>query len=129
MYALKVQINDEAPVIAGADDLGVLTATVTCVGKLGSGSRSGHEDEPADLFITVGGLSSRTSGRPDEHLTWLSQKPLRPGDVLSVEVLDTSTADAPISGKEAEQRKHDEREYFEHCKKVYLRLREKYEAQ
>lgn len=129
MYALKVRINDEAPIIAGADDLGVLNATVSCVGKLGSSSRPMREDETADLFITVGGLTSRASDVPDEHLNWVSQKPLKIGDVISVEVLDTPSADAPISGKEAEKRMHDEREYFEHCKKVYLSLCEKYEAQ
>lgn len=129
MHALRVRINDEAPVIAGADDLGVLNAAVSCVGKLGSSSRPGREDEPADLFITVGGLTSRASDVPDEHLSWVSQRPLKIGDVISVEVLDTLNVDAPISGEEAEKRKHDEREYFEHCKKVYLSLREKYEAQ
>ena len=128
MYALKVRINDEAPIIAGADDLGVLNATVSCVGKLGSTGRPMREDEAADLFITVGGLTSRASDVPDEHLNWVSQQPLRIGDLISVEVLDTPSADAPISGKEAEKRKHDEREYFEHCKKVYLSLRDKYEA-
>jgi hypothetical protein len=129
MYALKVRINDEAPTIAGANDLGVLNATVSCVGKLGSTSRSVREDEAADLFITVGGLTARASDVPDEHLNWVSQKPLKIGDLISVEVLDTPSVDAPISGKEAVKRKHDEREYFEHCKKVYLSLREKYEAQ
>lgn len=128
MYALKIQINDEAPIIAGADDLSVLNATVNCVGKLGSASRPMREDEPADLFISVGGLTSRASDVPDEHLNWISQKPLRIGDLISIEVLDTPNANAPISGKEAEKRKHEEREYFEHCKKAYLKLREKYEA-
>jgi hypothetical protein len=129
MYALKVRINDEAPIIAGANDLGVLNATVSCVGKLGSTSRPVREDEAADLFITVGGLTARASDVPDEHLNWVSQKPLKIGDLILVEVLDTPSVDAPISGKEAVKRKHDEREYFEHCKKVYLSLREKYEAQ
>jgi hypothetical protein len=129
MYALKVRINDEAPTIAGANDLGVLNATVSCVGKLGSTSRSVREDEAADLFITVGGLTARASDVPDEHLNWVSQQPLKIGDLISVEILDTPSVDAPISGKEAVKRKHDEREYFEHCKKVYLSLREKYEAQ
>lgn len=128
MFALKVQINDEAPVIAGSDDLGVLNAVVNCVGRLGSRSVSGRANEPADLFITVGGLTSRVSNEPDEHVQWISQKPLKIGDVISVEVMDTLIVNAPISGKEAEKRKHDELEYFEHCKKVYLRLREKYEA-
>ena len=59
----------------------------------------------------------------------MSQKPLKIGDLISVEVLDTLDVDAPTSGKEAEKRKHDEREYFEHCKKVYFELREKHEKQ
>jgi hypothetical protein len=123
MFALKVQINGEAPVTAGSDDLGVLNAVINCVGRLGSKSVSGREGEPADLFITVGGLTSRE--QPNVHVKWISQKPLKVGDVISVEVLDTFDADAPISGQEAEKRKHDELEYFEHCKKVYLSLREK----
>jgi hypothetical protein len=101
MYAFKVQINDEAPIIAGADDLGVLNATVTCVGKLGSDSHPAREDEPADLFITVGGLTLRASDVPNEHLKWVSQKPLRIGDVISVEVLDTPNVDAPVSRSNA----------------------------
>ena len=129
MYALKIRINDEVPVIAGADDLGVLNAIVTCAGKLGSGSRAGRVDEPADLFITVGGLTSRASDKPDEHLNWMSQRPLRIGDVISVEVMDTLNADAPSSGKETEKRTDDERQYFEHCKKGYFSLCEKYEGQ
>lgn len=129
MYALKIRINDEAPIIAGADDLSVLNAIVTCSGKLGSASRPMREDEPADLFISVGGLTARASDIPDEHLNWISQKKLRIGDLISLELLDTPSVDAPISGKEAEKRKQDEREYFEHCKKTYLKLRDKYEAE
>jgi hypothetical protein len=129
MFALKVQINDEAPIIAGADDLSVLNATVNCVGKLGSASRPVREDESDDLFISVGGLTSRASDVPDEHLNWISQKPLKIGDLISIELLETPRADAPISGKEAGKRKQEEREYFEHCKKAYLKLREKYEAE
>jgi len=128
MHALKVRINDEAPVIAGADDLSVLSAAISCVGKLGNSSQSGREGEPADLFITVGGLTARAPEVPDEHFKWVSQRPLKIGDVISVEVLETHDVDAPISGEEAEKRMYDEREYFEHCKKTYFSLREKYEA-
>jgi hypothetical protein len=129
MYALKIRINDEAPIIAGADDLGVLNAIVSCVGKLGSSSRPKHGDESADLFITVGGLTARSPDVADEHLHWLSQKPLSMGDVISVEILETPGADAPTGGKEAEKRQQGEREYFEHCKKVYLSLIAKYDGQ
>jgi hypothetical protein len=101
MYALKVQINDEAPVIAGADDLGVLNATVTCVGALGSSGHPGRADEFVDLFITVGGLTGRDSSVPNKHVKWMSQKPLRIGDLISIQVLDTFDVQAPISEKDA----------------------------
>ncbi len=127
MYALSVRINRGDVVLAGADDLGVLNASVNCVGKLGSASYPHREnDEAADLFLTVGGLTARDPHEPDEHLNWLSNHPLQIGDVVSVEIVETSTAHAPMSGREAEKMKHDEREYFEHCKRVYLELKEKY---
>ncbi|MDQ1834540.1 hypothetical protein [Massilia scottii] len=128
MYALKVRINSDDHIIAGTEDLGVLTATVTCVGKLGDKSRQVNEDENPHLFLTVGGLTSRSLELPDEHLRWLEQKQLHIGDFVSVQIIDSRTADAPVCGEEAEKRKHDEREYFEHCKKVYFELREQYEV-
>lgn len=127
MFALKVQVNDDTPIIAGADDLGVLNATVNCIGKLGESTRRVHDNGGADLFLTVGGLTSRLPDLPDEHLRWMSQRPLRVGDVIHVEIMDTTHADAPIAGEAAEKMQHDEREYFEHCKKIYLELRAKYE--
>jgi hypothetical protein len=101
MYALKVQINDEVPVIAGADDLGVLNATVTCVGALGGSGHLESADEFADLFITVGGLTARDSSVPNKHVRWMSQKPLRIGDMISIQILDTSDVEAPINEKDA----------------------------
>lgn len=127
MYALKVQINGEQPIIAGTDDLSVLTATVNCIGILGDKTRQAREDEDPDLFVTVGGLTSRASELPDEHLRWLEQRQLKIGDCVAVQIIDCPTADAPVGGTEAEKRKHDEREYFEHCKNVYFELREKFE--
>lgn len=75
MYALKVQINEEAPIVAGAEDLCVLNTVVNCIGKLGSGTRTVRENEGADLFLTIGGLTSRALDVPDDHLNWVSQRP------------------------------------------------------
>jgi len=127
MYALRVQINDEAPVVGGASDLGVLNAIVGCTGKLGPAAVPYHEDQAPDFFISLGGLTLRARGGTDEHLSWLSQRPLAPGDRITVEIIETDTADPVISGVEAEKRDDDEREYFEHCKNAYLQMRSKYE--
>ena len=128
MYALKVQINSENHIIAGTDDLGVLTATVNCIGALGDNSRQVRQNENPDLFVTVGGLTSKKAEVPDEHLRWLEQRPLKIGDFVSVQIIDSLTADAPVSGEEAAKRKADQQGYFEHCKKVYFELRDQYEV-
>lgn len=128
MYALKVQVNSESPIVAGAPDLGVLSAIINCVGKLGDHAREVREGEGADLFLSVGGLTSRQNDLPDEHLRWASQRALRIGDVVCVEVVETDAVDSPGDSLEAEKREHDEREYFAHCKKVYFELRDKYEV-
>lgn len=128
MIVLRVHVNDEPLTVAGADDLGVLNAIVNAVGKLGSASHSKSPDESPDLHLTVGGLTSRAAGVQDEHLRWVSHRELRVGDRILVEVLEAPTADPAESGHEARQREHDEREYFEHCKKAYLDLKAKYET-
>jgi len=63
----------------------------------------------------------------DEHLGWIALRELRVGDRITVEVLEETLAHPVESEWEAEKRAHDEREYFEHCKRVYLDLRSKYE--
>lgn len=128
MIVLRVHVNDEPLVVAGADDLGVLNAIVNAVGKLGSASRPGRPDEAPDIHLTVGGLTSRAAGVQDEHLRWVGHRELRVGDRILVEVLEAPTADPVESGHEAMQREDDEREYFEHCKRAYLELKAKYET-
>ena len=129
MYALKVSINEKSPVIGGADDLGVLTAIVTCSGKLGAASVSARDDETQDFSFRLGGLTSRQKGTPNEHQTWLTNNELKLGDKITIEIVETENPDPVISGKVAEQREHDERKYFDHCKRAYLEMRSKYETE
>jgi hypothetical protein len=128
MYALRIQVNDGPWTTAGADDLGVLTATVSGSGKLGANSYWEKEVGDPDFHLRVGGLTARPAGTTDEHLDWLSHVEVSVGDRVTVELVKTAVADAVISGKEAEERKHDERAYFEHCKSVYFDLKDKYET-
>ena len=128
MYALKVKVNDESPIIAGASDLGVLNAIINCVGPLGDAAREVKEGETAELFLSVGGLTSRRQDLPDEHLRWASNRTLHVGDIVSVEIVEVVSAEAPEDARQAEKRYHDEREYYEHSKNVYFELREKYEV-
>jgi hypothetical protein len=82
MLAFQVSLNRKELCVAGLADKGVLTAIVNWVDW-----RSG-----ADLFLTVGGLVSAT----EEHVSWISQKPLRVGSEIRVKVVETDSADNPI---------------------------------
>ncbi|MBV8380230.1 MAG: hypothetical protein JO369_05640 [Paucibacter sp.] len=129
MLILRVQVNEEPPVTGGANDLGVLNAIITAVGKLGDEARPGRPDEPPDIHLSLGGLTSRAAGAPDEHVRWVGHRELRVGDRVVVEVLEATSADPIESGYAARQREDDEREYFEHSRRAYFELKSKYEPE
>jgi len=96
MITFELALNGESLGIAGSNDLSVLTAIVSAVGKLGPDSGGAHQREHRhDIEFTVGGLTSRTDGTPDEHLDWI-KRTLKTGDVVTVRVVEANTADAPI---------------------------------
>ena len=99
MIAFEVKLNEESLGTAGADDLSVLTAIVTAVGKLGPNSAgAAHRENDYELELTVGGLTSRTNGAPNEHLDW-AKRALKPGDVVILRVIEADAADLPIGSK------------------------------
>jgi hypothetical protein len=127
VFAFKVTVNNQSPVVGGTEDLGVLTAILTATGKLGSKSVPMRGDESRDFTFRLGGLTSRPKGEPNEHLVWLVADELKLGDVVTVEIVEAGSA-SPVINKEEEQ--HDyERDHFDRCKRVYLELRSKYEAE
>ncbi len=65
----------------------------------------------------------------DEHVNWLSQLPMKVGDKIEVEILETNSPDPIDSAAETKRRESDAREYYEHCKETYLKLREHYEPE
>lgn len=97
MIAFEIELNGESLGTAGANDLSVLTAIVTAVGKLGRDSTGAYQREHHyDIELTVGGLTSRAEGSPDEHLDWI-KRALKTGDVVTVRLVEAEAADAPIS--------------------------------
>jgi hypothetical protein len=129
MRALKVQINNQTPVTAGATDLGVLTVAITCVGKLGSDAISPRGDQADELKVTLGGLTSRSADQVNEHLDWLSDVPLKVGDKITIEILETARADPIDHVEQVKRRESGAREYYEHCKETYFKLRGHYEPE
>ena len=126
MLALLVTINDEKTVVAGAEDLSVLSAIVTLAGKLGTKTKDPGRGKP-DMHLHVGGLTSRGRRRKDEHLRWTRHLKLEVGDRVAVQLIRTTRSDRPVHRTPAERR--DERAYFEHLKKQYLALKKKYEPE
>ncbi len=104
MYAIKVQVNSNWPVIGGAKDLSVLSAILTLAGKLGEASHPHRGDKTVDFTFRLGGLTSRGPGVEDEHLVWLEERDLKLGDRLTFEIVETEAPSAIESGSKAEER-------------------------
>jgi|ERR1041385_1504107 hypothetical protein len=105
MIALKVSLNGKRVCIAGADDLAVLNAIVSASGKLGHKTVPARPDETTgEMFYSVGGLTARPNPRKDVHLRWKSVAPLRVGDMVQVEIVETDNPDRPKSVIKAKPR-------------------------
>ncbi len=128
MLAFRVQLNGETPITGGASDLSVLTATVSAVGQLGPRTERRRDDDAVEIDLRLGGLTSRGPGVQDEHLVWVGVHELKPGDKVVIEIIETETPDPVQGGHAAKERADDERAYYEHCKRAYLEMREKYES-
>lgn len=98
MIALQVSHNDVPLCVAGASDLAVLNTIVNAIGVLGSDTKSLHDGptEEPDLFLSVGGLTSRLEGT-NEHLRWLEHTPLAVGDCIKITILEIDEVDPPVS--------------------------------
>ena len=127
MIAFEIELNGKTIALAGTDDLSVLTAIITAVGKLGPASNGATEYEDSyHCGLSVGGLTSRDDGNQDEHLDWVKE-PVKLGDVVTIKFLEATSADAPTNAKLA---RTDDlfRQQFESAKKFYLENRDKFDG-
>lgn len=131
MIAFRVSINGQPPVVGGANDLSVLTAIVTATGLLGRDTRPVRPDDDGETNIDfrLGGLTNRAVGVANEHVVWLENISLSPGDTVTVEVIESETANPVAASTEADANEDYERELFKFAKKNYLALRDKYESE
>jgi hypothetical protein len=104
MIGLKVSLNGKRVCVAGADDLAVLNAIISASGKLGSKTVPARPDDTSEMFYSVGGLTARPNPTKDVHLRWKSVSPLRVGDVIEVEIVETDNPDRPKSSIKAKPR-------------------------
>lgn len=101
MLALQVTRNGQPSVVCGADDLAVLIASVSLAGRLGPSTEHPRPDEQPDMWLKVGGLTSRANGTPDEHLAWIRDYGLRVGDTITIVVVETENPAPPTERKAA----------------------------
>jgi hypothetical protein len=127
MIVFEIELNGVSVGRAGTDDLSVLTAIITAVGKLGPHSHgaAGYETNyHADL--SVSGLTARANATADEHLGWLKQR-LDPGDVVTIKIVESPSADSPTSSTPA--RTEDVfKQQFESARQFYLENRDKFDS-
>jgi hypothetical protein len=103
MICFEVILNGRRLCTAGAGDDGVLTATVTSVGKR------------RELELAIGGLVA------DAHLKWPSPSSLAVGDEIIVRVVETGQPDPPATTHRDDREivEAGEREYYERLKRKY----------
>ena len=121
-------VIEESPLgTAGAEDLSVLDAMVTAVGKLGRDSRGSQDHRDGHkIELEVGGLTARAERSADEHLDWIKQ-PLKTGDVVTIRVVDAASVDVPKRRQRA-RRQDAYRQQYEWAKRYYLENRDKFEG-
>jgi hypothetical protein len=106
MIAFEVMLNGKRVCTAGAEDLGVLTAIVSAVGKLGKKTVRDRPDETTgEVHYSIAGLTSRADPNKNVHVKWTSIAPLRTGDVIQVRVIETERADRAKSRTTANPRR------------------------
>jgi hypothetical protein len=128
---LEVRVNGERFTVAGEESLCVLSAHVTACGKLGAESHGVRHstDNPADISLSVSGLTNRGKRERDEHMNWGPRLVLRLGDEVRITVRNdddyerasrrTPVQDYPSSGLSG-------RKKFVDAKSLYFRLRRRY---
>ena len=65
------------------------------------------------MWLTVGGLTGRTDGTPDEHLRWVGHKKLKIGDRVEIRVRKATVADSPKESTSKESKDEQERFQYE----------------
>jgi hypothetical protein len=98
MIAFEISIDGQKTSTAGVSPSGVASVIASWVRRP---SRDPASGEPAgerfeeELTLDVGGLTHDPDGA-SVHVTWLRQ-PLKPGQKITVAVVETETADPPRS--------------------------------
>lgn len=130
MIALHIVIDGGASIVAGAEELQVLVLALGCNLQADltnpSRERRGVAPQPVyDLIVT--GMARGAGGTLGQAAHWLDGLALQVGQTVTITVIDTLRADPALPGRVVAPRGRTEREHFEHCKRTYLALKDKYD--
>ena len=96
MIVFELLINGELVSSAGADNLSVLSHTVTARGKLGPASQgTANVQDTSVLEVSLGGLSSSADAPKHVHVQW-HQARISVGDEVTIRVVERPSADVPM---------------------------------
>jgi hypothetical protein len=138
MIALEVQLNGKRLCLAGAEELGLIYASISAMGLLDLSNQSQLVAEMIEetgrkrpyFHLVVGGPTDRGYGIEDSHLSWCNGVNISVGDTLGIRIVEIapSEADPPEGERPCGASNSDERErrLFERSKRMYFALREKY---
>lgn len=112
--AFAVTINNETKIIAGIEEISVLTF-ILCFRK----AKTSDEDTIDEIELRVGGLISRDR-YDNEHLDWIKRH-LKSGDEITIRIVETSETTKPIARRSEDPNlvQKAERKYYESLKQKY----------
>jgi len=122
VLAFRVRVNRKKLATAGLRGAHVLSAIVTSVVRGEATRRSWAADIPfqrKELTLSLGGMITRRDGAR-EHVDWAYLK-LKPGDTVTLEVVNAERADEPTHRRRTERPTIEESEL-----RALKRLRKKY---
>ena len=134
MVVFELFLNGECVSTAGAEDLSVLSQTMSAVGKLGAESRGTQQIRDGfEIQLNLGGLTSRSSEPSNIHLDWYNGQ-IGVGDEITVRISEGDKADKSLTPEpEAIERarvrnRELEKRRFEDAKAFYLANKDRYES-
>ncbi|MEW5980614.1 MAG: hypothetical protein AB1898_32970 [Acidobacteriota bacterium] len=122
MITFDVSLNGEPLCLAGIPRHGVLSVIANWVHRRSSASSDEKDERWIDeLSFSVGGLERNPSDVEAEYLHWV-KRDLKPGDILTIRVVESDTADEPAS-----REREDPAQVSEQQRKYYLKLKKEFE--
>jgi hypothetical protein len=126
VISFEVFVNGERFCLAGVGERGVLSAIATWSQRTGPpppGVEATEEEWTEEtLELDVGGFYRNGPTGDGEHLRWLKRE-LKPGDVITINIVETESWDEPSTRTPYVSKDETERE-----RQYYMRLKRKFEA-